>query len=214
MADLKISQLGAATTPLAGTEVLPIVQSSTTKKVATDDLTVKNVRSNATTGIVQMAGPAAGATRVVTVPDANATMARTDAGQTFTGTQQFNDDVLVGATTNAGSASNVKRLTAGRVTTVNGSGFSASSGVATTIFTLTNTADSQTWLVCADLQGEGTTSYACVYVVTCINNSVTQAVQLVKGGLSSISVSGLNVQYTQSSGGTKTNTQFSAIRIM
>ena len=32
MADLKISQLPAATTPLAGTEVLPIVQSGTTKQ--------------------------------------------------------------------------------------------------------------------------------------------------------------------------------------
>jgi hypothetical protein len=39
MADQKISQLTAATTPLAGTEVLPIVQSSTTKKVAVSDLT-------------------------------------------------------------------------------------------------------------------------------------------------------------------------------
>lgn len=39
MADLKISQLTAASTPLAGTEVLPIVQSSTTKKVSVADLT-------------------------------------------------------------------------------------------------------------------------------------------------------------------------------
>lgn len=39
MADSKISNLPAATTPLAGTEVLPIVQSSTTKKVAVSDLT-------------------------------------------------------------------------------------------------------------------------------------------------------------------------------
>jgi hypothetical protein len=39
MADLKISQLPAATTPLAGTEVLPIVQSGTTKQVSIDDLT-------------------------------------------------------------------------------------------------------------------------------------------------------------------------------
>jgi hypothetical protein len=39
MADLKISQLTGATTPLAGTEVLPIVQSSTTKKVSVSDLT-------------------------------------------------------------------------------------------------------------------------------------------------------------------------------
>jgi hypothetical protein len=39
MADLKISQLPAATTPVAGTEVLPIVQSGTTSKVSIDDLT-------------------------------------------------------------------------------------------------------------------------------------------------------------------------------
>lgn len=39
MADLKISQLTAATTPLAGTEVAPVVQSGTTKKVAVSDLT-------------------------------------------------------------------------------------------------------------------------------------------------------------------------------
>lgn len=89
MADKKISALTAVTTPLAGTEVLPIVQSSTTKKVASDDLTVKNVRSNATTGILQVAGPAAAATRTMTTPDANFTVARTDAGQTFTGDQIF-----------------------------------------------------------------------------------------------------------------------------
>jgi hypothetical protein len=40
MADTKISALTPATTPLAGTEVLPIVQSSTTKKVSVADLTV------------------------------------------------------------------------------------------------------------------------------------------------------------------------------
>jgi hypothetical protein len=39
MADLKISQLTGASTPLAGTEVLPLVQSGTTKKVAVSDLT-------------------------------------------------------------------------------------------------------------------------------------------------------------------------------
>jgi hypothetical protein len=39
MADLKISQLPAATTPVAGTEVLPIVQTGTTSKVSIADLT-------------------------------------------------------------------------------------------------------------------------------------------------------------------------------
>lgn len=87
MADKKISQLSDASTPLAGTEVLPIVQSGSTVKVASDNLTVKNVRSNATSGILQIVGPAAAATRTMTVPDANFTAARTDAGQTFTGVQ-------------------------------------------------------------------------------------------------------------------------------
>jgi hypothetical protein len=39
MADAKISALPASTTPLAGTEVLPIVQSSTTKQVSVANLT-------------------------------------------------------------------------------------------------------------------------------------------------------------------------------
>jgi hypothetical protein len=39
MADKKISQLTAATTPLAGTEVLPVVQSGSTVKVPVSDLT-------------------------------------------------------------------------------------------------------------------------------------------------------------------------------
>jgi hypothetical protein len=38
MADTKISALPASTTPLAGTEVLPIVQSGVTKKVSADNL--------------------------------------------------------------------------------------------------------------------------------------------------------------------------------
>lgn len=39
MADTKISALTAATTPLAGTEVLPVVQSGVTKKVSVNNLT-------------------------------------------------------------------------------------------------------------------------------------------------------------------------------
>lgn len=94
MADKKISALTSATLPLAGTEVLPVVQSGSTVKVATDNLTVKNIRSNATTGLLQVAGPGTGATRVMTTPDANFTAARTDAAQTFTGNQTFSDKVI------------------------------------------------------------------------------------------------------------------------
>jgi hypothetical protein len=102
MADVKISGLPASTLPLAGTEVLPLVQSGVTKKVASDDLTVKNVRSNTTTGILQVAGPAAAATRVMTTPDANFTAARIDAAQSFTGDQTLSTGNLVIGTSGKG----------------------------------------------------------------------------------------------------------------
>ncbi len=55
MADLKISALPASTTPLAGTEVLPVVQSSTTKQVSVANLTAGRAVATAAlsaTGIV------------------------------------------------------------------------------------------------------------------------------------------------------------------
>ena len=96
MANSKISALTSATTPLAGTEVLPIVQSGATVKVANNDLRPKQIQSNATSGVLQIAGPAAAATRVMTTPDANFTVARTDASQTFTGTQTMGAAVSTG----------------------------------------------------------------------------------------------------------------------
>jgi hypothetical protein len=95
MADKKISALTSASTPLAGTEVLPIVQSGATVKVANNDLRPKQIQSNATSGVLQITGPGASSTRVATVPDANWTAARTDAGQTFTGNQVFTGTLLV-----------------------------------------------------------------------------------------------------------------------
>lgn len=93
MADQKISQLTSASLPLDGTEVLPIVKSGATVKVANNYLRPKQIQSNATSGVLQIAGPAAAATRVMTVPDANFTAARTDAAQTFSGNQTFSGDV-------------------------------------------------------------------------------------------------------------------------
>ena len=48
MADLKISQLPAATTPLAGSEVLPIVQSGSTVQVSVNNLTAGKAVSAST----------------------------------------------------------------------------------------------------------------------------------------------------------------------
>jgi hypothetical protein len=58
MADKKISALTAATTPLAGTEVLPIVQSGSTVKVSVNNLTVGkpvSVGSLASAGSINVA---------------------------------------------------------------------------------------------------------------------------------------------------------------
>jgi hypothetical protein len=70
MADKKISALTAATTPLAGTEVLPIVQSGATVKVSIADVT---------------AGRAISATSVTTGLGAVGTPAYTFTGDTNTG---------------------------------------------------------------------------------------------------------------------------------
>jgi len=97
MTNKAITALTAATA-LAGTEVLPIVQSGITVKVTADDLTVKNIRSNATSGVLQIADPTAASTRVVTVPNANWTAARTDAAQSFTGDQTLSTGNLIQGT--------------------------------------------------------------------------------------------------------------------
>jgi hypothetical protein len=102
MADVKISGLPASTLPLAGTEVLPIVQGGVTKQVTNNDLRPKQIQSNATSGVLQVVGPSAAATRVMTTPDANFTAARTDAAQSFTGDQTLSTGNLVIGTSGKG----------------------------------------------------------------------------------------------------------------
>lgn len=97
MADLKISQLTGATTPLAGTEVLPIVQSGATKQVSVANLTAG--RTQTSNGIVQGSAatgynftantPAAGMTSQLLNWYEEGAWTPTDgsgAGLTFTGT--------------------------------------------------------------------------------------------------------------------------------
>lgn len=167
MTDKKITQLPASTVPLAGTEVLPIVQgvTPTTKQVSVANLTagraisatqytstiptgtpplvvtstteVANlkaaaatladsatltnaVKSNATTGVLQVTGPAAGSTRVMTTPDADFTAARSDAGQTLTGNQRINGNIGVQTAANTTASTDVSIDLGG----TNGSNFS------------------------------------------------------------------------------------------
>jgi hypothetical protein len=60
MADKKISQLSAASTPLAGTEVLPIVQSGSTVKVSAADVTAGRQVSAAGVAVTGSTIPANG----------------------------------------------------------------------------------------------------------------------------------------------------------
>ena len=134
MANTKISALTSATTPLAGTEVLPIVQSGATVKVANNDLRPKQIQSNATSGVLQITGPAAASTRVVTIPDANWTAARTDAAQSFTGTQTVSTGNIVASTGDINITLGALNVSAGNVvigTSGKGIDFSATSGSGT-----------------------------------------------------------------------------------
>lgn len=110
MADSKISALTSATTPLAGTEVLPIVQSSTTVKVTVDNLTTGRSVSAAslslTTTPLAVGSGGTGLTNLGSgyIPYGNATSAfSSSSGFTYSGN-------LLTATTTTSGNSNVLSL--------------------------------------------------------------------------------------------------------
>ena len=181
MADTKISALTAATIPLDGTEVLPIVQAGVTKKVTNNDLRPKQIQSNASSGVLQVVGPAATSTRVMTVPDANFTAARTDSAQTFSGTQTFDNIVFTGGKSSSGAALNMPTATP------------------TTIFSVSSKGVYQ---VSAQLPaGIGAVSvYMAVATILCDGSAARIIAN--NGTNLLITLSGLDVQVTQNSGAT------------
>jgi hypothetical protein len=107
MADLKISQLPAATTPLAGTEVLPIVQSGTTKQVTVDNLTTgKAVAATSVTATTMTATTFLGnldtnvAAAKLTVSGTSAVASGTDTNISLTLTPKGSGVVTNGSTYN------------------------------------------------------------------------------------------------------------------
>lgn len=66
MADVKISQLPASTTPLDGTEVLPIVQSATTKQVSIANVTAGRDMAAKSIALTDALTPANGGTGTAT----------------------------------------------------------------------------------------------------------------------------------------------------
>lgn len=121
MADLKISQLTSATTPLAGTEVVPLVQSNTTKKVTVDNLT-KGRTVNAQSFDTDVA--AAGVTLSGTTLSADGTDANIDINITPKGTGSA---VVSKADINGG--------------TIDGTVIGGSTPAAATVTSLTSAAD-------------------------------------------------------------------------
>ena len=106
MADTKISALPAATVPLAGTEVLPIVQSSVTKQVSVANLTAGRGISATTGTFTSAITPSQTAGIVGTTTNNNA-----DAGSVG---EVVSSSVAVGsavALTNAVSATSGKTIT-------------------------------------------------------------------------------------------------------
>jgi len=79
MADKKISQLTSATTPLVGTEVLPIVQSSTTVQVSAANVTAGRAVSGASFDVTGSTAPANG----MYLPAANSVALSTNSSVRF-----------------------------------------------------------------------------------------------------------------------------------
>ena len=73
MADIKISQLPAATTPLAGTEEVPLVQSGTTKKTTVADIAAKAGAVTSVTGTAPVVS-SGGSTPAISMPAATSSV--------------------------------------------------------------------------------------------------------------------------------------------
>jgi hypothetical protein len=107
MSNVKISQLPAATTPLGGTEVLPLVQGTTTKKV-----TVAELRSTAVTAVTGTAPvvSSGGLTPAISMAAANTS---TNGYLTSTDWNTFNGKYSTGGalgTPSSGTATNLTGL--------------------------------------------------------------------------------------------------------
>jgi len=116
MTDLKISEMTAATTPLDGTEILPIVQGGANRKVAVSDLTV----GRSVTALSYVATGSTVVTNGMYLPAANTVGWATNStlrGQVSTTAFSFGLNTIVGSTSVAPDGTlHVHTATAGTVT--------------------------------------------------------------------------------------------------
>jgi hypothetical protein len=110
MADVKISALPAATTPLAGTELVPIVQSGVTSKVSVDNLTAGKTVAASTVNVD--ANTASAAVRITQTGAGNALVVEDSASPDATPFVVTADGtVVVGNTAAGATAYDVQSLT-------------------------------------------------------------------------------------------------------
>jgi hypothetical protein len=214
MADQKISALTPATTPLAGTEVLPIVQSSTTVKVAVSDLTAG--RAVSATSIAAGLG-AVGTPAYTFTGDLNSGMwspAADTVAVSTVGAERLRVDssgnTLVGTTSSTGAATNTAKLIGGVFATVRSS-LSVASATPTTIVTLPS--GEGNYIVSASLQGSTDPANYNEVAVVSVSQSVTSIAVLVNASVVSLTMSGLDLQVTQNVGTAQT-IQFSVLRVL
>jgi hypothetical protein len=152
MADVKLSGLPASTVPLSGTEVLPIVQSGVTKKVAVSDLTAgRAISTTVLTSTVAIGTAPFVVTSTTNVANLNAsslngatfaapgaiggTTASAITGTTITGTDTTEaTSTTAAALKTAGGLAVAKKIYAGdNIVVVSGKGidFSATAGTGT-----------------------------------------------------------------------------------
>jgi hypothetical protein len=208
MADKKISALTGATTPLAGTEVLPIVQSGTTVKVAVSDLTAGRAVSassvTASTGdVTSTAGNVVVSTsgKGVTTTGAISLGLGTN-GSTSQATVDTGGSFLVGTTNTSGIINNSVKIIGGIFSTVSGS-TSIPNAAATTIVTLPNLGTG-VYIVTASIPGAGGAgSFAATALITTQGTSSAVST-LHTTAFITFTLSSLDLQVTQTAGSTYT----------
>jgi len=219
MADIKISQLPAATTPLAGTEEVPLVQSGTTKKV-----TVSNLRGSSVTAVTATAPvvSSGGTTPVISMAAAttsvNGYLTSTD-WNTFNNKQPAGSYLVSGGalgTPSSGTATNLTGLplstgVTGTLPVANGgTGTASPSIVAGSNVTVTGTWPNQT--INSIAGGSGTVTSASVVSAnglagTVANPTTTPAITLsttvtglVKGNGTALSAATAGTDYVAPGG--------------
>jgi hypothetical protein len=153
MADKKISQLTGASTPLAGTEVLPIVQGGSTVKVAVSDLTAGRAVSAASYALGTVQTVITGGMWYQT---SGGKLAWTPASTGGFKWNNWQNTVEIASLDNAGKLTVADNLVVG--TAAKGIDFSANTGAAGETSSLLNWYEEGTWTpVVADASTGGNT---------------------------------------------------------